>query len=57
MRLGDKLVGNEEVWEAGLQRYQRKREAEVDDLAALLPSDLVRRWIGHLAMPTVMRIG
>lgn len=49
MRLGDKLVGNEEVWEAGLQQYQRKREAEVDDLAVLLPSDLV----GHSSIPPI----
>lgn len=41
MRMGDKLLGNEEVWESGLQRYQRKREAEVDDMAMLLPEDFV----------------
>ena len=42
MRMGDKLVGNDEVWEAGLQQYQRKREQEVDDLAALSLEDIVR---------------
>ena len=42
MRMGDKLVGNEDVWEAGLQQYQRKREQEVDDLAALSLEDIVR---------------
>jgi DNA helicase INO80 len=41
MRMGDKLVGNEDVWEAGLQQYQRKREQEVDDLAALSLEDVV----------------
>jgi hypothetical protein len=41
MRMGDKLVGNEDVWEAGLQQYQRKREQEVDDLAALSLEDIV----------------
>lgn len=41
MRLGDKLVGSEDVWEAGLQQYQRKREAEVDDLASLTLEDIV----------------
>jgi len=42
MRMGDKLVGNEDVWETGLQQYQRKREQEVDDLAALSLEDIVR---------------
>ena len=41
MRLGDKLVGSEDIWEAGLQQYQRKREAEVDDLASLTLEDIV----------------
>lgn len=41
MRMGDKLVGSEDVWEAGLQQYQRKREAEVDDLASLTLDDIV----------------
>lgn len=41
MRMGDKLVGNEDVWETGLQQYQRKREQEVDDLAALSLEDIV----------------
>ena len=42
MRMGDKLVGNEDVWENGLQQYQRRREQEVDDLAALSLEDIVR---------------
>jgi len=42
MRMGDKLVGNEDVWEAGLQQYQRRREQEVDDLAELSLEDIVR---------------
>jgi hypothetical protein len=41
MRMDDKLVGNEDVWEAGLQMYQRKRETEVDSLAGLTPDDIV----------------
>jgi hypothetical protein len=48
MRMGDKLVGNEDVWEGGLQQYQRRREAEVDDLAALTLEDIV----SHLSRRT-----
>jgi hypothetical protein len=41
MRMDDKLVGNEDVWEGGLQMYQRKRENEVDSLAGLTQEDIV----------------
>jgi hypothetical protein len=48
MRMGDKLVGNEDVWEGGLQQYQRRREAEVDDLAALTLEDIVSHFFPRM---------
>lgn len=40
MRLNDRLIGNEEVWEEGLQRYQKQREAEVAEISNLDPSSV-----------------
>ena len=34
MRPDDKLSGNEDVWEAGLKRYQARRELEAETIAA-----------------------
>lgn len=48
-RLGDRLVGSEDIWEEVLKGYQMKREAEADMIAAYDPS-----MVSFSSIPQIM---
>lgn len=51
IRPNDFLVGNEDVWEDGLIRYQSKREDEVRAIAQWAASCQVRNGVGEPSLP------